>query len=87
VAWEPDALVPTVVPVPRKALSPLSARLAASLRRERKRRNWTQEQAAERCGLATRHLQKLEAGTVNVTIRTIERLCRAYGVDVGRFFN
>ncbi len=37
-------------------------------------------------GLNVRHLQKLEEGSVNVTLRTLERLTRAYDVDVTEFF-
>src|ERR1700730_7590029 len=61
------------------AASRLASRLAAGLRRERLRRKWTQERAAERAELNPRHYQKLEEGTENVTLRTLERLCRAFG--------
>jgi hypothetical protein len=30
--------------------------------------------------------QKIEEGAVNLTIRTLERLCRAFGVDVRELF-
>jgi transcriptional regulator with XRE-family HTH domain len=49
-------------------------------------RGWSQERAAEESDLNLRHYQKLEAGEVNVTLRTVERLCRAFGVDVQRLF-
>jgi transcriptional regulator with XRE-family HTH domain len=64
----------------------LATRLARSLRRERNRLAITQEEAAERSGLNLRHYQKLEQGSVNVTIRTLERLCRGFGVEADRFF-
>jgi transcriptional regulator with XRE-family HTH domain len=64
----------------------LKARLANGLRRERNRRGWTQEKAAEMAGLNVRHLQKLEEGSVNVTLRTLERLTRAYDVDITQLF-
>ena len=44
-------------------------------------RDWTQEHAAERCGLVTRHYQKLEAAEINVTLATLDRLGIAFGVD------
>ena len=73
--------------VPSRDFKPrLKDRLANGLRRERTRRKWTQEEAAERAGLHPRHLQKLERGTVNVTLRTLERLCRAFGVDISQLF-
>ena len=61
-------------------------RLAAGLRRERARRGWTQEKAAEAAQLHTRHYQKLEEGAVNVTISTIVKLAVAFGVDLTRLF-
>ena len=38
----------------------------ANVRRERLRRGWTQEYLAELSGLATRNLQKIEAGQINI---------------------
>jgi len=37
-------------------------------------------------GLNPRHYQKLEMGSVNVTLRTLERLTRAYDVDISELF-
>jgi len=37
-------------------------------------------------GLVTRHLQKLEAGEVNVTLRTLVRISVALGVDLKDLF-
>jgi transcriptional regulator with XRE-family HTH domain len=64
----------------------LRQRLASALQRERARKRWTQEQAAEAAGLYPRHYQKLEEGSVNVTIGTLERLSKGFGVDVRRLF-
>ena len=64
----------------------LHRRLSAALRRERTRKRWTQERAAEAAGLNSRHYQKLEKGKVNVTLGTLERLAKAFGVDVLRLF-
>jgi len=60
----------------------LQAELGARLRRYRTDRGWTQEYAAERSGLATRHLQKLEAGELNVTLYTLYRVASAYEVQL-----
>ena len=46
----------------------------------------TQEDLADKAGLNPRHLRKLEAATVNVTIDTIEKVARALQVDVSRLF-
>jgi transcriptional regulator with XRE-family HTH domain len=64
----------------------LRLRLARALQRERARKRWTQEQAAEAAGLHSRHYQKLEEGSVNVTIGTLERLSKGFAVDVRRLF-
>jgi transcriptional regulator with XRE-family HTH domain len=64
----------------------LRTRLAVSLKRERKRLGWTQEEAAERAEMYLRHYQKLESGSVNATIRTLSRLGKGFGVDPRRLF-
>jgi transcriptional regulator with XRE-family HTH domain len=58
------------------------ARLAAAAKRERTRLGWTQEEAAETARLNIRHYQKIEEGSVNVTLKTIEQLAEAFGVDL-----
>lgn len=55
---------------------------AAALRRLREERGWTQEEAAERIDLAVRHLQRIEAGTVDLSFLTLHRFCLAYGTDL-----
>jgi len=64
----------------------LRRRLAAALRRERSRLGWTQELAAEKANMNIRHYQKLEAGAVNVTLRSLARLCHAFDVEIRRLF-
>jgi transcriptional regulator with XRE-family HTH domain len=59
-------------------------RLAKGAKRERARLGWTQEQAAEAAGLNVRHYQKLEEGSVNTTLRTLDQMARAFGVDVSQ---
>jgi len=64
----------------------LGTRLGRSAKRLRSARRWTQEQAAEAARLNPRHYQKIEEGSVNLTLSTIERLCQAFGVDVLELF-
>jgi transcriptional regulator with XRE-family HTH domain len=45
-----------------------------------------QEEAADAAGVHPRHYQKLEEGSDNVTIGTLERLSRGFGVNVRRLF-
>jgi transcriptional regulator with XRE-family HTH domain len=68
--------------VVRRPRHRLAKRLAAQLQVQRGVRGWTQEIAAERCGLITRHYQKLESGKINATLATLERLSEAFEIDV-----
>lgn len=56
-------------------------RVAANARRMREARSWSQEQAADSCGLDRRHYQAVEAGSVNLTLTTLARLTAGFEVD------
>ena len=58
--------------------------LAANVTRLRERARWTQQQAAEAMGLDVKHLQKLEYGKLNPSLRTVVRIAAAFGVTLGR---
>jgi len=60
----------------------LQARLAAAVRRLRQQREWTQEEAAHRCGMTVRVFQRMEGEEVNVTFTSLARLCEGFEVDV-----
>jgi transcriptional regulator with XRE-family HTH domain len=45
----------------------------------RRKNGWTQEVAAEKLGISTRHMTRLERG-VNVTVCTLARIARILGV-------
>ena len=64
----------------------LRRRLARAARRERLRLGLTQEEVAERAGVAPRQLQRVEAGAVNAGLSTIAGLCRAFRVDIQVLF-
>jgi transcriptional regulator with XRE-family HTH domain len=61
-------------------------RLGSRLRELRTRSELTQERAAETIGLHVKHLQRLERGTVNVTLATLVGCSLAYGVALGELF-
>jgi transcriptional regulator with XRE-family HTH domain len=65
-----------------EALQRLQGRLARNIVMLRTARGMTQEMLAERSGLDSRHIQKIEAREVNVTLRTLAALGRALEVDV-----
>lgn len=58
----------------------LRPRLAVNTRRVREAADWTQEAVADRCDIDVRMLQRIEAGELNVSLETVERL--ALGLDV-----
>jgi transcriptional regulator with XRE-family HTH domain len=46
----------------------------ANVRRERVRKRLTQDELAERAEIATRNLQKIEAGEINILLTTAFRI-------------
>jgi transcriptional regulator with XRE-family HTH domain len=72
--------------VPRSSVNQTRAVLAENVRSLRKQAGWTQEQAADAMEIATRHYQKIEAGDVNVTVATLVRVAKAFGVGVKALF-
>jgi transcriptional regulator with XRE-family HTH domain len=60
--------------------------LGLRIRALRRAAGWTLEEAAERCDLDLKHLQKIEAGQLNVTLVTLVRLAGGLRVPVGTLF-
>ena len=58
--------------------------LASNASRLRARRGWSQQQAADAADLDLKHLQKLEYGALNPSLRTLVRLAAAFEIPVGR---
>ena len=61
-----------------RAIKDIGRRIA-EIRRER---GWTQEQGAERLGLQTNNLQRIELGMQNLTVRSLVRLANGLGVGL-----
>lgn len=47
----------------------------------------TQEEVATRAGIGWRHIQKIEAGEINTTLRTIYRIATILEVDPSELFS
>lgn len=60
--------------------------LGARVRAMRHAADWTLEQAAERCDMDWKHLQKIEAGSLNVTLVTLVRLSVGFRQPLHVFF-
>lgn len=60
--------------------------LGARVRQLRQARKWTLEQAAEAANMDLKHLQKVEAGKLNVTLVTLVRLAEGFDVPVAALF-
>lgn len=59
------------------------SRIAAQIHALRKQRNWSQEQLAERAGIAQETISKLESADFrSLTLKTLQKFCRAFDVDV-----
>lgn len=66
--------------------SRLKAVLGSNIRRLRHQAAQSQEEAAFVLRVAVRHLQKLESGEVNVTLKTLAKVCVAYRVSPAQLF-
>ncbi|GJM44539.1 MAG: hypothetical protein DHS20C21_13810 [Gemmatimonadota bacterium] len=85
VAW-PQVSCHGLLPGMVDDLARLQGRFAINVRAFRALRGLTQEQLADRAGIASRHLQKVEVGGVNLTLRTVSRLSHALSVDPSDLF-
>jgi transcriptional regulator with XRE-family HTH domain len=60
--------------------------LGLRIRALREEHAWTLERAAERCDLDLKHLQKIEAGQLNVTFVTLVRLAVGFRQPISALF-
>lgn len=70
---------------PRKKKDPFEvyrSAVAAEIRRIRRAKDLTQEEAASRAGFDFRYWGKIESGDLNPTLRTLFRVASALGVGV-----
>jgi transcriptional regulator with XRE-family HTH domain len=67
--------------VPSKSYAATIRALRANLRRQRSALGLSQEEVAERLGIATRHYQKIESGELNVTLATLCKVADALRIE------
>jgi transcriptional regulator with XRE-family HTH domain len=72
--------VPTVDPI---RLQRQVGRRVADLRRGK---GWTQDEFAERLEVSLKYVQRVEAGTENLTLGSLARLAGQLGVEVSALF-
>jgi len=60
--------------------------IKSNLRRIRIAQNLTQEEAAFRCGISTRHYSTIENGEVNMSVSTLDKLCDGLNVTPHELF-
>lgn len=73
--------------MPQRKTAELALQLGQSVRRLWKYSGLTQVELATRANLHQTHLVGIEAGTRNVTVRTIATLARALNVGADALFN
>lgn len=61
--------------------------LGVRVRELRQVRTWTLEKAAEAMNLDLKHLQKIEAGTLNVTLVTLVRIAEGLEEPISSLFH
>lgn len=69
-----------------KTFQAVRQRVARNLARIRAEQGLTFEMLADRSGLHWRHVQKIEAGDMNITLQTISRLADGLSIDVEDLF-
>jgi len=70
-----------------KELHILQRQVGINLRKLRVEKHLTQEQLADIASMSARHIQKIERGELNITLRTIVRLCSALHVEPIKLFS
>ena len=70
----------------KRAVRAERVRLGATLRKLRKDKDLSLEQASEQIGIHSKHLQRVELGTANVTIATLVAVSVAYGIPLAKLF-
>lgn len=60
----------------------INAKIAQMVLAERRKRGWTQQSLADKAGIARVSVNYVEAGSRKIRTTTLEKLARAFGLDV-----
>lgn len=58
-------------------------RMGLRIRQARKKRGWSQQELAKRCGISVSFLGHIERGTRIMSLETFSRICTALDADAG----
>lgn len=64
----------------------LKSVLGARIRKERKSREWSQEQLAEVCGMHWTYIGQVERGERNLTLQSIHAIAKALDMKISDLF-
>lgn len=57
-------------------------RLGQKIRKLRKEKGWSQEAFADKCGIQRAHMSLIELGKQNLTLATLESICKTLGISM-----
>lgn len=63
-------------------LPPFQRALGERVRQLRKKRGWSQEEFAHRCGIYRSYMGAVEGGKYNFTLKTVYKLAKGLGTSV-----
>jgi transcriptional regulator with XRE-family HTH domain len=57
-------------------------RLGQKIRKLRTEKGWSQEDFADMCGIGRAHMSLIERGQQNLTLATLETICKVLGISM-----
>lgn len=66
-------------------MSNLQRAIGARIRKMRRKRGWSQEAFADHCRIHRAHMGEIERGQRKITIGTLERLSKGFGLSLSMF--
>ncbi len=63
-----------------------TAALGNNVREVRQRKNLTQQELADECGVSRPRISEIESGEYNPSVETIEKIAQELGVSMARLF-